>query len=223
MNETISPGPASRAPTPVMTKMPAPMIAPMPSAVRSSAPSARRGPPRCGPASSIRVATGLRRISCARRSAPSPPLTASPHLHAASSPGLVAAVHGQHRAGYIARRLASQKDYRSADFLGPPEPSKRRRAFHPFAIVALGDPALGGLGRNPSGRERVDQDSMAGPFDRELAGEIEQPGLGRGVRREPVNRTGDGSVDRNHVDDAAGTFGLDKAAGDALREHHGRG
>jgi len=89
-------------------------------------------------------------------------------------------------------------------------------AFHPLLVRGFAIPAFGRLVGNPSGRDRIDQNSVAGPFDRELgASDFAKRRLGRRVL--PTAGTPNSQLTRRSktmFDDPPGLFWSRKAARD---------
>src|SRR5436189_2165140 len=90
------------------------------------------------------------------------------------------AVHREDLPSDVVGGARSEVDDRALEVLVAADPAERDRPREPVA-PALDDRARH-LAREPSRRDRVHVDLVATPFDREIAGEVDESALARVVR-----------------------------------------
>src|SRR5207247_7750968 len=125
----------------------------------------------------------------------------------------MSAVHREDLPGDVVGGTRCEIDDRPLEILVAADPAKRDGARKPVA-PALDDRARH-LAREPSRRDRVYVDLVSAPFDREVAGEVDESALAR-VVRDRVEHLGHRAAqprDGGDVDDLAAALPDDYGAG----------
>src|SRR3954454_23249324 len=133
-----------------------------------------------------------------------------------------APVDGEDLAGHVAARVARQVQQRAVELALAAVAPHRRAAGDPLVAALLGEHVLGHLALEPARGDRVDPDPLARPLRAELAGQVDDPALRRGVARLRDLADAAQAEDRGDVDDRAALGGVEHRARGALGERERR-